>query len=72
MGMYVIKRHNTTYSLLVQGLNPEVRPLDPSLQFIGGQRIEEHVDLHHECAIGKLQPGEHSTHQRAQVLQVCI
>lgn len=51
MGIYVIKRHSTTYSLLVQGLNPEVRPLDPSLQLMGGQRREEHLDLHHECAI---------------------
>ena len=54
MDMYVIKGHSTTYSLLVQDLNLEVRPLDPSFQFIGGQRTEEHVDLHHECAIGKL------------------
>ena len=72
MGMYMIKRHSTTYNLLVQGLNLEIRPLDPSFQFIGGQRTEDHVDLYHEHAIGKLQPREHSTDQRAQVLQVCI
>lgn len=72
MGMYVIKGHSTTYNPLVQGLNLEVRPLDPSFQFIGGQRTEEHVDLHHECAISKLQPGRHSTDQRAQFLQVCV
>lgn len=63
------KQHHLQYSS--PGAKPGPGKTSGSrCQFIGGQRTEEHVDLHHECAVSKLQPEGYSTGQRAQVLQV--